>query len=132
MLGECSHLHVGSASYCLPRPGRLVFCWVYNGHAFSRVPCLFWGADLRLWPSWRMSTVQNSKNSWLAMESASLGSQLPFSGSGCPPHLTPPLHRPACPSGRAREQPDSSPLLFAQSLFCERTWQCLRLGLFTG
>ena len=53
--------------------------------------CLFWGADLSLWPSYQMSTVQNPKNSWLAMkpvcslvEDASLGPWLPLSGSGCP------------------------------------------------
>ena len=53
--------------------------------------CLFWGADLRLWPSGQMSTIQNPKNSWLAMEpvcsvveDASLGPQLPVSSYGCP------------------------------------------------
>ena len=28
--------------------------------------CLFWGANLWLRPSWRMSTVQNPRKSWLA------------------------------------------------------------------
>ena len=32
--------------------------------------CLFWGCDLWPWPSWRMSTIQNPKKSWLAMKSA--------------------------------------------------------------
>ena len=32
--------------------------------------CLFWGADLWLQPSQQMSTVQNPKNSWLAMKCA--------------------------------------------------------------
>ena len=28
--------------------------------------CLLWGADLRLRPSWWMSTVQDPRNTWLA------------------------------------------------------------------
>ena len=54
--------------------------------------CLFWGADCWLQPSQWMSTLQNPKNYWLAMEpvcslveDASLGLRLPLSGSGCLP-----------------------------------------------
>ena len=32
--------------------------------------CVFWGADLWLWPSWWMSTVQNPKKSLLATKPA--------------------------------------------------------------
>ena len=39
VLGECSHPQVGSASYCLPHPSHSFF-WVYNGRAFSDVPCV--------------------------------------------------------------------------------------------
>ena len=39
VLGECSHPQVGSASYCLPHPSHSFF-WVYNGCAFSGVPCV--------------------------------------------------------------------------------------------
>ena len=42
VLGECIHSQVGGggeASYHLPHPSRLVF-WVYNGRAFSGLPCV--------------------------------------------------------------------------------------------
>ena len=88
-------------SYHLPRPSRSVF-WVYN------CVCLFWGADLWLRPSRQMSTVQNPKESWLAMKSdyslvndTSLGPQLPSSGSGC-------SHLPVFGGGWASPQPTSS------------------------
>ena len=32
----------------------------------ARVVCLLWGDDLWLWPSWRMSTVQDPRKTWLA------------------------------------------------------------------
>ena len=63
------------------QPMRLLRCGVR----------LFWGADLWLQPSQRMSTIQNPRKSWLAMkpacclvDDASLGPRLPTSGSGCP------------------------------------------------
>ena len=28
--------------------------------------CLLWGADLRLWHSWWMSTIQDARKTWLA------------------------------------------------------------------
>ena len=34
--------------------------------------------------------------------------------------------------GMGHPQPASSPLVFAQSFFCEQSWQCLRLELLTG
>ena len=70
--------------------------------------CLFLGADLWLRPSQWMSTIQNPKKSWLAtkpacslVEDASLGPQLPPSGSGCP-------HLPISVGGWAGPQPVSS------------------------
>ena len=74
--------------------------------------CLFWGADLWLWPSWWMLTIQNLKKSWLAtkpacrvVDNASLGLWLPSSSSGCP-------HLPVSGGRWASQQPASS----AQSL----------------
>ena len=70
----------------LPHPSCSVF-WVYYWRDFSGALCLFWGADLWLQPSWKMSTIWNPKKSWLArkpacslVDDASLG---PPSGSGC-------------------------------------------------
>ena len=87
---------------------------------------LFWGADLWLRPSRWMSTIQNPKNSRLAMEpvcsvveDASLGLWLPLSGSGCP-----------CLPVSGRRW--AGPQLALSPLFCERAWQCRRLGLLPG
>ena len=69
----------------------LGFLGVQPVHLLRCAVCLFWGADLWLRPSRRMSTVQNPKKSWLAIkpacclvDDASLGLRLPPSGSGCP------------------------------------------------
>ena len=35
-------------------------------HRLRCAVCLLWGADLRLRPSWRMSTVQDPRKTWLA------------------------------------------------------------------
>ena len=35
-------------------------------HRLRCALCLLWGADLRLQPSWRMSTVQDPRKTWLA------------------------------------------------------------------
>ena len=79
--------------------------------------CRLWGADLRLRPSWQMSTVQDPRKTWLAMGSlltvwwrmSSLGLRLLSpSGSGCRlPASLPPA------GGWARPQPTNSPLVFA-------------------
>ena len=97
--------------------------------------CLFWGADLWLRHSWQMSTIQNSKKSWLATGSLlavwwrmrSLGLRLPLSSSGCHP----PDSLPLVGDGLVR----SLLILLWYSLsplFCEWAWQCLRLELFMG
>ena len=39
VLGEHSCPQLKAATYRLPHPSRSVF-WVYNGHAFSGVPCM--------------------------------------------------------------------------------------------
>ena len=79
-----------------PPPSQpLGFLGVQWVHPFRCAVCLLWGADLWLRPSWRMLTIQNSKESWLAKEPAcslvddsSLGPRLSPSGSGCPACLS--------------------------------------------
>ena len=90
--------------------------------------CVFWGADLWLQPSRQMSTIQNPKKSWLAtnpacslVKDASLGPRLPASSSDCP-----------CLPVSGPDWPVGSWLALLSPLFCERAWQCLRLGLFAG
>ena len=83
----------GEGCVLSPSPFQwLGFLGVQEAHLLRCAVSLFWGADLWLQPSWRMSTLQNPKKSWLAtepfcslVEDASLGSPLPLSGSGCPP-----------------------------------------------
>ena len=73
--------------------------------------CLFWGSDLWLHPSWRMSTVQNPKNSWLVMEPACSLVEDDSQGCNCPfPALAAPC---LLVSSRrwAGLQPASSPLV---------------------
>ena len=93
----------------LPPPPSLPlgFLGVQLMHLLRCALCLFWGADLWLRPSQRMSTIQNPKKSWLAMNSAcslvddaSLGLRLPPSGSGC--------HLPVSGGGWAGPQQASS------------------------
>ena len=62
VLGERTLPRCG-ASYHLPCSSRLV-SWVLSG--VSGVPCLFWGADLWLRNSWRMSTIQDPRKTWVA------------------------------------------------------------------
>ena len=84
-------------------------------HCHRCAMCLLWGADLRLWPSWQMSTVQDPRKTWLATGSLltvwwrmpPLGPRLPLAfGSSC--------HSLEWGEG-AGPQPASSPLVFAQS-----------------
>ena len=116
---------VVSVSYSPPRSQLLSFLGVEQACLLRWAMCLFWGADLWLQPSWWMSTIQNPKKCWLAMkpacslaEGASLGPQLPPSGSGCP-------RLPVSSGGWAVR----SQRALLSPLFCERAWQCLRLGL---
>ena len=74
----------------------------------------------------QMLTIQNPKKSWLAtkpacslVDNASLGPRLPSSCSGCP-------RLPVTGGGCLA----CSQLALLSPLFCERAWQCLRLGLF--
>ena len=96
--------------------------------------CLLWGADLRLRLSWQLSKIQDPRKMWSATGSLltvwwripSLGSRLPIaSGSGCPLAASQPPEW-----GGAGPQPASSPLVIAQSFFCEQPKLCLRLEDF--
>ena len=89
--------------------------------------CLFWGANLWLRPSWQMSTIQNTKKSWLAKNSAcslvddaSMGPQLAILALAA---LT-------CLS-LVEDWPFCSRLPLLSPLFYEPTWQCLGLGIFS-
>ena len=90
--------------------------------------CLFWGANLWLRPSWQMSTIQNTKKSWLAensacslVDDASMGPQLAILALAALTCLSPVV-----------DGPVHSRLALLSPLFSERACQCLRLGLFTG
>ena len=91
--------------------------------------CLFWGADLWLRLSRRISTIQNLKKSWLAVKSACrIWYRMPLWGHNCPPLALAAL---ACLS-LAGDGPVCSQLALLIPLFCEQAWRCLRLGLFVG
>ena len=79
-----------AAFYRLP-VRRSVF-WVYSSRTFSGEQCVSSGKLISGCDPPSGLTIQNPKKSWLAVkpscslvEDASLGSQLPPSGSGCPP-----------------------------------------------
>ena len=88
-----NHLPISSRS--LSFPGAL------QEHHLRCAVCLLWGADLRLRPSWQMSTIQDPRKTWLAagsllslVEDASLwgpdcSSPLPSSSGCCPPGSLP-------------------------------------------
>ena len=59
------------AGYLITSPSQLLtFLGVQQACLLRCSVCLFWGADLWLRPSQWVSTIQNPKNSWLAMEPA--------------------------------------------------------------
>ena len=56
---------LGGEPYHLPGPSPSV-SWVCSWSAVSGVPCVSsGGADLWLWPSWQMSTIQDPRKTWL-------------------------------------------------------------------
>ena len=99
--------------------------WV---HLLRCAVFLFWGADLWLRPSQQMLTVQDPKKSWLATKSAAVWYRMTLWGCDCP---LPALAAFACLC-LAGDGPECSQLALLSPLFCERAWQCLRLGLFSG
>ena len=50
----------------LPGPNCSVSWVCHKSTSLRCAVCLFWGADLRLQPSWWMSTVHDSRKTWLA------------------------------------------------------------------
>ena len=61
VLGEHSH-PPGRGCILSPPPSQpLGFLSVQWAHLLRCAGCLFWGADLCLWPSWQMSILQNPK-----------------------------------------------------------------------
>ena len=84
--------------------------------------CLLWGADLRLRPSWQMSTIQDPRKTWLATGSLlTVWWKMTVSGAEiapCLPALTV-AHLHLCLQlwGGACSQPTISPVVFAQSFF---------------
>ena len=114
VLGERGHCDLLPPLSLLPGFLHLLRCAV----------CLSWGADLWLQPSWQMLTVQNPKESWLAMkpacslvDHASLGLRLPL----------PALAALACLS-LVGDGPVCSWLALLSPLFCEGAWQCLQFS----
>ena len=109
---------VGSVS-SPPWPQPLGFLGAQWEHCLRCVVCLLWGADLWLWTSWWMSTIQDPRKTWLGTGSLlpvwwrmpSLGPRLPLAFQLCslPPASQPPA------GGGASPQLASSPLVFAQS-----------------
>ena len=96
--------------------------------------CLLWGADLWLWPSWKMSTIQDPRKTWLAIGSLlAVWWRMPSLGPSLPLAFRLWLS-PACLSvsggGWASPLLASSPLVFAQSFVLWAGRQCLRLEIF--
>ena len=56
----------GLCSYSPPWSWSLGFLGAPLEHSPSCLMCLLWGADLRLWHSWQMSTFQDPWKMWLA------------------------------------------------------------------
>ena len=57
---------VGRCILSSPRFQMLSFLGAQWERCLSCAMCLLWGADLWLRPSWWVSTIQNTKKSWLA------------------------------------------------------------------
>ena len=135
VLGECTlrRWAVHLITFLVPASG-------FPGCAWERhlrcAMCLLWGANPWLRPSWQLSTVRDPRKYWLATGSLrAVWWRMPFLGPRFPLIFQLWL-LPACLSapggGWASLQPASSPLVFTQSFFCERAWQCLKLELFAG
>ena len=70
-------------------PGRLCILTaspvlgVPQEHRLRCIMCLLWGADLRLPPSWQISTIQDPRKTWLATGSLlTVCWRMPVSGAG--------------------------------------------------
>ena len=65
VFGECT-LPRCDVSYHLPGPSCSVSWGVQREHCLRCALCLLWGADFWLRTSWRTSTVQDPRKTWLA------------------------------------------------------------------
>ena len=98
----------------------LSFLGVQRVHHLRCVVCLLWGADLRLQPSWWMSTVQDPRKTWLATGSLlTIWWRMHLLGGDC--HLPSvsgchPICLSASSKGGGGSQPASSLLVFTQSV----------------
>ena len=62
---------VGLASYAPPWSQPLSLPGAPQGHRPGCAVCLLWGADLRLWHSWQMLTIQDPRKTWLTTSTCS-------------------------------------------------------------
>ena len=106
-------------------------------HRLRCAVCLLWGADLRLWPSWRMSTVQDPRKTWLATEGLlTFGGGCHLWGRDCPLPSNSGCGSPASLPPVVGEGPVCRRLAFLwcslNPLFCERARLHIRLEPFAG
>ena len=128
VLGEHSQPQLKALTYHLPCPSLLVF-WVYNGCAFSGVPCissgeLISGCD----PPGRCQLSRIPRSLGYQRSLLAVWYRIPLWGCDCLPL---PLAALACLS-LVEDGPVHSQLALLSPLFCEQAWQCLRLGPFMG
>ena len=120
VLGKCT-VPGGPWSLSPPLSWALGFLGAPREHHLRCAVCLLWGTDLRLRPSWQMSTVQDPRKTWLATGSLlTVWWRMSVSGAEiapCLPYLTV-ARLPLCfllGAGGACMQQASSPLVFVQS-----------------
>ena len=118
----CPLSQVGHVSSSPTQSWPLGFPGVPQKHCLSCAVFLLWGADLRLQPSWKMSTIQYPRKTWLATGSLlTVWWRMPVSvtkiaATPCLLALAV-MHLPLClqHKGGACIQLASSALVFAQS-----------------
>ena len=96
---------------------------------------LLWGADLRLQPSWQMSTAQIPRPTWLATESLlTIWWRMPLWGRDCPLPSISGCHPPASlPPAKEVPVPSWLALLWCSlsPLFCEKARLCFQFSQFS-
>ena len=135
VLGE----HTVPGVWCVLSPPwyqSLSFLDVQREHRLRCAICLLWGADLRLWSSWWMSTIQDPGKTWSATGSLlTVWWRMPSLGPGLPLAFRVWLLLPASlplAGWWASPKPASFPLVLAQSFVLWAGRQCLRLEFFAG
>ena len=97
--------------------------------------CLLWGADPKLRPSWQMSTVQDSRKTWLATGSLlTVWWRMPVSGAETSPYLLALAVTHVALCLLLGEGPiGSSPLVFVQSfVLLSKRMSCLPVCLVSS